>query len=147
MDIVQVLLLAATWSLWRDLSDHDLPQVNGDLIFIAFTLLLQWVICYAEELARLRAKPRESLPITEEEEEADLEDLFGSQREFQVSCDGPFNEEGEPTGECNAVSPACDSGPESHERARDLGWLVSEDGHGWDLCPVHRGYDDESVPS
>lgn len=105
---------------------------------------MQWLFCVLEENRQDRLRPR-AIPISEEETEDDLFDRFdpAMPREYQVSCDGPFTAEGEPTGECKERSPACYSGAESHERARDLGWLVNEDGHGWDACPVHRDYEEK----
>lgn len=145
MDLAQVLLIMVTWSLWRDLCAHDLNGVIGDLVVTGLVLLAQWADCLVTERDR---SPASQQPIPEEERDEDVSDLFGTIRlqrelEHQVSCDGPFTADGEPTGECQARSPSCDSGPELHELARALGWLVNEDGQGWDACPVHREYDQE----
>lgn len=142
-----VLLILVMSPLWRDLRARDLNGVIGDLVFVGLVLLLQWLDCWITEFDQ---SPLTERPISEEEQEDDVSYLFSAssglqwQREFQVACDGPLTQDGEPTGECNARSPACDSGPESHEMARALGWQVSEDDSGYDACPVHREYDEEA---
>lgn len=162
MGILHALFAAFAICLWCDLSRGDAPAVAGDLFFLCGLCIIQLALCIIEE-SEQEAKRRLAQLITPEEYDDGLSKLFwmaaavqardreakAALRAYQVSCDGPFTEEGEPTGGCTAKSPACDSGPESNQLARDLGWMVSEDGQGWDACPVHRDYDtshDEETP-